>query len=160
MKIFPGNSREWWALIFLPPRAYVLIAPVAFLIWDVVTAGHRFRGAWGDALGIIGMGYMICFLVFAIAGLASCVARDTGGIATSFLFASLAFLFPMGMISRLSPLIVSISIFIVACKFARNYGTLNSSALQNEEAFDCPACNALISSREQKCSKCGWTYVV
>jgi hypothetical protein len=155
MKIFPANSREWRSLILLPGQAYVLAAPGCFLIWDLMTA-HHFRGAWEEAAATVAMGYLICFLVLGFVGIIFCMARDIETAVVSFVFALLAFVF-MGMISLSVPAAAMVSLFIVACRFAP--APEQMTPLTSREAFACPNCLALILSHEQRCSKCGWTYL-
>jgi len=160
MRIFPTDSREWRRLILLPGQAYVLIAPGCFYVWDLTAAEHRVRGAWMDAAETIDLGYVICFLMFAVAGLVFCLTRHTDSAFTSLLFMLLAFVFPMSMISSRNSLgMAAVSVFIALWKFSPVRQRRESSS-RNEEAFGCPNCNAVVSGSEQKCSACGWTYVV
>jgi len=159
MRIFPTDGREWRHLMLLPGQAYVLAAPFCYLVWDFATAGHRERDAWVDAIEIIAMGYLICFIVFAIAGVVFCFARQFDSALTSFLFMLLTIVFAMSM-SKSSVGAVAVYVFIAAWKFYSDRLIREISTLGNEEAFECPNCQAVISSSEQTCSKCGWTYVV
>ena len=160
MKIFPADGREWRQLILLPGQAYVFAAPGCFYVWDLATAGHRVRGAWMEAVGIIDFGYMICFLTFAVVGLVFSLTRHFESAFTSFLFMLLAFIFPMSMLSSGNSLgMAAVSVFIALWKFSP-FRQRRESSSRKEEAFGCPNCRVIVSSSQQKCSNCGWTYVV
>lgn len=87
MRALPSNRREWLAFLLFPFKAYVVIAPIFFFVWDAATAGHRMRGVRAHVAAGIGSGYLICLLVFAITALIQVIARRRDAALTSFLFA-------------------------------------------------------------------------
>jgi hypothetical protein len=68
MNIFPTSIRERWLLLLFPFKAYVFIAPILFFIWDKMTAGHQFRGAYEIAFTTLVFGFIGCLLAFICAG--------------------------------------------------------------------------------------------
>jgi hypothetical protein len=159
MKIFPTTSDERWHLLLFLFKAYVLIAPICFLVWDLATSERRFRGAREEAMGIVAMGYGICFLIFVIMGLFFCFLRKIDFAADAFLFGILVFLFPMLTYNNVGMLVITASVFILGMKFAQDRHLFTPLVHENEEGFECLVCQTPISSSLQKCPHCGWTYL-
>ena len=159
MKIFPRKDPGWWDVVFLPFRMYVVLAPVAFFVWDSATTGFRVRGAWEGAAGTLGVGYIVCFLVLLVGGLFVWAVRNIDAAGKYFFFMLLAFLFPFLIVDRGCLLAVAISIFTIGFEFARDPRKLKT-AERNEEAFECPVCRTSILASEQVCPRCAWTYLV
>jgi hypothetical protein len=113
MNICPTNSPERWLLLIFPFRAYVFLAPICFAVWEMGTTDHRFRGAWADAVGIIVLGYEICFLVFAVAALLFLILRKSDLVLVAGVFALLAILFPTMILAGMGGLVIPFSIFYI-----------------------------------------------
>jgi len=103
---------------------------MSFMAWELITSGHRIRGGRAEAMGMVGLGYFLCFAVFIFAAICFAFARKFDGFFKAALFAFLAFYCP--------PLIYQEGGFPVAT---------------------CLACGTAIPSGTTKCRDCGWTYL-
>ena len=159
MRIFPTTSNERWALLLLPFKAYILIAPVCFVVWELATSERRFRGAREVAMAIVATGYGVCFLALVILGLLFCFLRKIDVAAGAFIFVALAFLFPTLIYNNAGMLVITASVFIFGMKFAKDRLVFTPLRNNNEEGFECLACYSPIPGSLQKCSHCGWTYL-
>jgi hypothetical protein len=84
MSALPSNRPEWLSLISFPFKAYSVIAPVFFLLWNHLPADHRQSGLRAAYANCIGSGYVICFLFFFFAAVVQLLANKPGPLYTAF----------------------------------------------------------------------------
>ena len=158
-EVFPYKGQSWWDLAFLSFRTYVLLAPLGLFVWDAATSASRIRGAWEQAAGIVGGGYMISFLLLLVAGLFAWAFRNFDAMVKCLAFMLLAFLFPFLIAEGAGLLAIAISVFMIGFKFARDRRLPKTPKSNEDEAFNCPACQATVSKSEHVCPRCAWTYL-
>src|SRR5579862_882728 len=92
MRVFPVNRGEWFGLVVFAFKAYLPLGILCFLIWKVFTEGHRVRGGLAEAATPVGVGYLICTVIFLLAAVLLFVTRRRELVAETLLFAGIAFI--------------------------------------------------------------------
>ncbi|HWC61032.1 MAG TPA: hypothetical protein VHC44_15160 [Verrucomicrobiae bacterium] len=159
MNFFPTSRRDRWLLLLFPFKTYVFVAPAFFLIWDIVSSGHRFPGERRMAMDSISACYIMCFLVFATTTLLLCIFLKFDLALTTGILALLSFFSSVLMTDHFGLLVVITLFWFIAFNVFRPRPVITVLASQNETAFTCPVCATRIPGHAQKCPHCSWTYL-
>jgi hypothetical protein len=159
MNFFPVRLRDRWLLLLLPFKVYVFIAPVCYLLWELVTSGQRVRGAREEAFGIVAGGYLCCFMAFMVAVVLCVVLGKMDVSASASVLSLLSLALPRLLLLNAGILVLVELACVLAAKFARNRYLARSSPHQYSDPIDCPVCGTSISGSMQKCPQCAWTYM-
>ena len=87
MRFIPQTRADWGRFILLPFKTYVAVAfPLAYLFPDIDS-----RHGWNLSLSAVLPGYVVCFFVLLIGGLAerACHLKQEGNVSLMFAAASL-----------------------------------------------------------------------
>jgi len=89
MQFFPRSRDECGKVIYLPFRAYVLLA---FVSVELLRAFWPQHGGVPDSIILVVLGYMGCFVVFILGAVVQLATHRGAQAATNFFFAFITFL--------------------------------------------------------------------
>jgi len=159
MTLVPANARGRWLLLLFPFKAYLFLAPISFTAWELITSGHRIRGGRAEAMGMVGLGYFLCFAVFIFAAICFAFARKFDGFFKAALFAFLAFYCPPLIYQEGGFPVATIAVCLIGIRFAPTRNLFKTSQHSDKAPCTCLACGTAIPSGTTKCRDCGWTYL-
>ena len=92
MRALPANRDAWFGLLLFPFKAFVVIGPLFFFTWLVLTEGHRVSGARTEVGGPVVVGLLLCIPVFIIAAIIQFTVHRRAAALVSLGYALAAFL--------------------------------------------------------------------
>ena len=87
-----GQKRTFGDWLFFPFKIYLLIAPIELYLWHQMTAGQRIRGGLAEGTGRVMLGYLICFVVFALTAIIRFITGRRELVAENLAMAGITFI--------------------------------------------------------------------
>ena len=73
-------------------KIYLLVAPIELYLWHQMTVGQKIRGGFAEGVGRVMLGYLICFVVFALTAIIRFITGRRELVAENLAMAGITFI--------------------------------------------------------------------